>query len=185
MAKFKKYEIGSDHMEVIELSHYLAEDHLCKQIEKIVSSLDTSSMEAKYSEFGQNALHPKLLLSIIFYGYTVGIRSGRKLSEACQEQLPFIYLSKSYRPKKSCINDFRKDNYTHFSALFVQVLKKCQESGLGDTSFSIVDGSKVEANSSMRRTKTKEQYEKWQQSLLDDIACLEQELSDSEQVKKN
>lgn len=185
MAKFKAYKIGSDQNIVINVGHYLAEDHRCKQIEKIVSKLDTSLIEAKYSNLGQNALHPKMMLSIIFYGYTVGIRSGRKLSQACEEQLPFIYLSKSYRPQKSCINDFRKDNYIHFADLFLQVLKKCQESDLGDASFSIVDGSKQGANSSKRRTKTKAQYEKWQQLLLDDISCIEQELSDSEQLKKN
>jgi len=76
-------------------------------------------MEAKYSELGQNALHPKLMLCIIFLGYMVGIRSGRKLAQACGEQLPFIYLSKGYHPKQSSINDFRKDNYTHFEDLFL------------------------------------------------------------------
>lgn len=183
MAKFKKYQIGSDHPIVIDLDDYVPEDHLSKKIEKIISELDTGAIEAKYSELGQNALHPKLMLSILFYGYASGIRSGRRLAKACREQLPFIYLSKNYRPQKSCINDFRKDNYSHFEDLFVQVLKKCQDSGLGDASFSIVDGSKEEANSSKRRTKTKAQYEKWRQSLLDDIASLEQESLDLEQKK--
>lgn len=141
-------------------------------------------MEAKYSELGQNALHPKLMLCIIFLGYMVGIRSGRKLAQACGEQLPFIYLSKGYHPKQSSINDFRKDNYTHFEDLFLQVLKECQELGLGNASFSIVDGSKMEANSSKSRTKTKAQYEKWLESLSEDIACLEKELSDSAAGKK-
>lgn len=185
MAKFKNYEIGLDHSVVIDISQYLASDHPCKQVEKIVSSLDTGAIEAKYSELGQNALHPKLLLSIIFYGYMVGIRTGRKLAKACEEQLPFIYLSKNYRPQKSCLNDFRKDNYLHFGDLFIQVLKRCQSSGLGDASLSIVDGSKEEANSSKRRTKTASQYEKWQQTLLADIASLEQEHSDEELLKKN
>ena len=185
MAKFKSYQIGSDHSVVIDISQYLPSDHLSKQVEAIVSDLDTNAIEAKYSDFGQNALHPKLLLSIIFYGYTVGIRTGRKLAKACEEQLPFIYLSKNYRPQKSCINDFRKDNYLHFADLFIQVLKRCQELGLGNASFSIVDGSKEEANSSKSRTKTAAQYEKWQQTLLDDIACLEKELSDEELLKKN
>lgn len=184
MAKFKKYEIGSDHPLVIDLSHYLPDHHLCKQIEKIIFDLDTSMIEATYSEIGQNALHPKLMLNIIFYGYMVGIRTGRKLAQACEEQLPFIFLSKSYRPQKSSLNDFRRANYAHFMDLFLQVLKKCQESGLGDASFSIVDGSKEEANSSKRRTKTKEQYEKWQQTLLADITALEMELSSNEQKKK-
>ena len=185
MSKFKKYEIGSAHGVVIDLGSYLPEAHLCKQIEKIVWELDVSLIEATYSELGQNALHPKLLLSVIFYGYCEGIRSGRKLAQACSEQLPFIYLSKGYRPQKSSINDFRQSNYVHFKDLFVQVLKKCQEAGLIDASISIVDGSKQGANSSRKRTKTQEQYEKWRDCLLEDIASLEQEELHSEAEKKN
>jgi transposase len=185
MAKFKAYHPGSDYSVVINVSDFLPEDHLCKRIEKIVSGLDTRAIESNFQDVGQNALHPKLLLSVIFYGYAVGIRSGRKLAQACQEQLPFIYLSKSYHPKKSCINDFRKNHYQHFSGLFIEVLKKCRQAGLADASLSIVDGSKQEANSAKRRTKNKEQYEKWRQTLLEDIADLEKEESDSAEQKKN
>jgi len=163
---------------------------VCKQIESIVSELDTSSLEANYKSIGQNALHPKLMLSVIFYGYTEGIRSGRKLSKACEENIPFIYLSKGYSPKKSAINDFRKDNCQYFSDLFIQVLKKCMDADLADPSLSIIDGSKLASNSSKRRTKTKEKYEKWQANLLEDIASLQSTLEklpseELEVIKKN
>lgn len=173
MATFKKYEIGEDYKVVLDLGLHLSSEHLCKKIESIVSQLDTTEIEAKYSSLGQNALHPKLMLSIIFYGYTQGVRSGRKLSTACEESLPYIYLSKGYSPKKSAINDFRKHNYAHFSNLFIQVLQKCMEQDLAVSSQSIIDGSKLEADSSKRRTKTKEKYEKWQKHLSEDIAALE------------
>jgi transposase len=176
MATFKKYEIGEINPVVLDLGAHLAEEHLCKQIEKFVSELDTSSLESNYKSIGQNALHPKLMLSIIFYGYAVGIRSGRKLAKSCEENIPFIYLSKGYFPKKSAINDFRKDNYLHFSGLFLQVLKKCMDADLADPSLSIVDGSKLESDSSKRQTKTREKYEKWQAYLLQDIASLESTL---------
>ncbi len=176
MATFKNYEIGEDYSVVLDLGSHLAEDHLCKQIESIVSGLDTTSIEKNYSSMGQNALHPKLMLSIIFYGYAIGIRSGRKLATACAESIPFIYLSKNYFPKKSAINDFRKDNYLIFSDLFLQVLKKCGEADLANPELSIVDGSKLESNSSKQLTKTKEKYEKWQKELLQDIDCLENSL---------
>ena len=60
---------------------------MSKELEKIVSELDITSIESQYSDIGQNAYHPKMLLCIIFYGYTIGIRSGRKLSKACKEKL--------------------------------------------------------------------------------------------------
>ena len=179
MSTFKKYKIGEDHKVVLDLGSHLSSDHLCKKIEKIVSELDTKKIESNYSSKGQNALHPKLMLSVIFYGYTQGIRSGRKLATACEESLPFIYLSKGYYPKKSAINDFRKNNYTCFSDLFIQVLHKCIDEDLVNLSPSIVDGSKLESDSAKRQTKTKEKYEKWQSHLLEDIASLEATLKDS------
>lgn len=189
MTTFKKYEIGEEVSIELNLSNYLPSDHLCRQLEEIVSELDISYIESTYSNRGQNAYHPMMLLCIIFYGYTIGIRSGRKLSTACKENLAFIYLSKGYQPSKSVINDFRKANYQHFSNLFSQVLKKCMALGMANPELSIVDGSKIRANSAKRATKTKEQYEKWQKHLLADIASIEEEISNSKkaslEIKKN
>ena len=189
MATFKKYDIGEEVSVELNLSNYLPADHLSKQLEKIVSELDISFIECTYSERGQNGYHPMMLLNLIFYGYMIGIRSGRKLSKACKENLAFIYLSKGHQPSKSVFNDFRKEHYQHFTNLFSQVLKKCMVMGLANPELSIVDGSKLRANSAKRATKTKEQYEKWQQYLLADIASIEEEISSSKDVnsklKKN
>jgi len=177
MSTFKKYKIGEDQKVIIDLGSHLSSDHLCKKLESIVSGLDTRKIESNYSSLGQNALHPKLMLSVIFYGYTQGLRSGRKLATACEESIPFIFLSKGYAPKKSAINDFRKNNYSYFSDLFIQVLHKCMDEDLADPSQSIIDGSKLESDSAKRRTKTQEKYEKWQSHLLEDIASLEASLT--------
>lgn len=184
MVTFKKYDIGEEISLQINLSDYLPADHLCKGIEKLTSELDISFIESTYSDYGQNAYHPMMLLSIIFYGYTIGIRSGRKLSTACKENLAFIYLSKGHQPCKSVINDFRKANYQHFSNLFNQVLQKCMSKGMGNPDLSIIDGSKMRANSAKKNTKTKEQYEKWQKHLSVDIASLEQAVSANEEQQE-
>lgn len=191
MSNFKSYKIGEELSVQIDLQDYLGQDHLCQQIEQIVSTLDLSMIESTYSTRGQKAFHPKMLASIIFYGYAIGIRSGRKLAAACKENLTFIYLSKGNQVSKSVLNDFRKNNYQHFSDLFDQVLQKCMTAELGDPSLSIIDGSKIRANSSKKRTKTKDQYEKWKEHLLADIASIKQDLAEqqtsakADELKKN
>ena len=45
----------------------IPQDHLCRMVKEVVFSLDTESIEAKYSFLGQNSYHPKLLLSVLFY----------------------------------------------------------------------------------------------------------------------
>jgi len=177
MVKFKPYAIGESVELKIDLEDYLPSDHLCRHVEWIVSELDTTSLECSYSVKGQHAFHPKMMLSIIFYGYTVGIRSGGKLEKACKEDLAFIYLSKSYQPRKTSINEFRRIHHPHFEGLFKQLLTKCIAAGLVDADKDIIDGSKIAANSAMKRTKTQSKYEKWLGHLKEDIQQIEQELS--------
>jgi transposase len=191
MAKFKPYNVERKLNIKLDINHIISDGHLCKQIEHIVFALDTSELEDNYSPVGQNALHPKMILSIIFYGYAIGVRSGRKLATSCQENLPFIYLSKGYFPKKTVLNEFRRKNYLYFHDLFVQVLNMASQQGIGDFTFSMADGTKIGANSSKRQTKNKEQFGKWKASLLEDILEIEKELSEEEigledeGVKKN
>lgn len=191
MAKFKPYNVDRKLNIKLDINHIISDGHLCKQIEHIVFALDTSKLEDNYSPIGQNALHPKMMLSIVFYGYATGVRSGRKLSTACQENLPFIYLSKGYFPKKTVLNEFRRKNYMYFHDLFVQVLNMANQQGIGDFTCSIVDGTKIGANSSKKRTKNKEQFGKWKTSLLEDISEIEKELSEGQMslgekgIKKN
>jgi len=179
MANFKEYKIGQSLNLHIDFDEFLPAHHFSRKIEQIVSELDIESILQSYSQEGQKAYNPQMLLSIIFYGYMIGIRSGRKLETACRTDLVFIYLSKCYRLSKSTINDFRKNHYMYFEALFIQVLQKCQDAGIVNPSVSIADGSKIDANSSKKHSKTKNQFEKWQQCLNEDISELEKEVIDN------
>jgi len=149
MAKFKPYQTGLESGWTLNICDLLGKDHLVFFIEHCVSQLDTSKIEATYSCLGPNAFHPKLQLSVLFYGYMQGIRSGRKLATACKEQLPFIYLSKGYFPKKTAINDFRKANVGYFKDYFQKFLTLFDKNRK-DASTSIFDGSKIAANASKR-----------------------------------
>jgi len=106
MANFKEYKIGQSLNLHIDFDEFLPAHHFSRKIEQIVSELDIESILQSYSQEGQKAYNPQMLLSIIFYGYMIGIRSGRKLETACRTDLVFIYLSKCYRLSKSTINDF-------------------------------------------------------------------------------
>jgi transposase len=45
----------------------LPDDHECYLYNDIFQQLDTSSLENKYSRKGQNAYHPRLIVSILIY----------------------------------------------------------------------------------------------------------------------
>lgn len=75
------------------INEYISDNHLAKLIETIVSTLNLDNIIEKSSINGQRGYWPYMLLSIIFYGYSIGIKSSRKLSKACEERLDFMYLS--------------------------------------------------------------------------------------------
>ncbi len=52
----------------------------------------------------------------------------------------------------------------------------CQQTGYGDNSMCIVDGSKILANSSKKRTKNLLELDKFYNNLQKDISSLEKEL---------
>lgn len=176
MAKFKKYQTGVAQEVILDIRIILPKGHMVYFIEACVSQLDTSSLESKYSELGKSGFHPKMMLSILFYGYIKGIRSGRKLATACEENIAFIYLSKNYFPKKTAINNFRHKHYATFELLFQEVLGLFNDLEK-DGSTSIFDGSKLRANASKKRTKTKMKYEKWLEVLEEDLKEIKEELS--------
>ncbi len=47
---------------------------------------------------GAKEYHPKMLLKIIVYGYSYGIRISRKLERACHHNLSFIWLAADLKP---------------------------------------------------------------------------------------
>jgi transposase len=130
-------------------------------ISNIVEQLDTRSIEDKYSPLGQNTYPPKIMIKLLFYGYAIGERSGRKIASKCETDTAYIYLAQMYKPDFRTINDFRKNNLEELSEYFIDILLRCKELGLISVGQMNIDGTKIKANAANRRTKTKEEYQKW------------------------
>jgi len=78
----------------------LTEDHECYLYTDLFQQLDASAVESLYKIKGQNAYHPKLIVSILIYAYSRGVFSSRQIERHCREDLSFI-LEKSFRPRKT------------------------------------------------------------------------------------
>ena len=99
MIKFKN---GESRTQVVlfpdTLEDYLPDDHLAKLVLLIVERLNLEKIINKYSEIGQRPFDPKMLIAILFYGYARGIRSSRKLEQACVERVDFMYIAAKQKP---------------------------------------------------------------------------------------
>lgn len=169
MAKFKPYKINQISLLPNSINDYVPQEHLARIVDKVVEQLDTTPIEDKYSDLGQNSYHPKILLKLFFYGYAVGERSGRKISSKCETDTAYIYLAQTYKPDFRTINDFRKNNIAEISDYFIDIVRLCKELGLIKIGQINIDGTKIKANAANRRTKTKEEYQDWIKRIDDKI----------------
>ena len=164
-------------------SDFLPDDHLAKAVYEIVKLLDFSKIEAKYSEIGQNAYAPKMMTSILFYGYSASVRSSRKISRGCEERFDFVYLAEGLKPSHDRISDFRKENLEELKDLFQELVLIGGYMGLakfGNIKTSI-DGSKVRANASAKLSKDEEGLKKLLEKTREEINRMFEE---AEQIDK-
>lgn len=100
------------------IDYYISETHMARLIDSIVEKLDFRPVELKYSDKGQNGYEPKILTAILFYGYTMGINSSRKLSDACIERFDFRNLTFNQFPSYKTISEFRRENLSFLKDQF-------------------------------------------------------------------
>ncbi|MFH1585883.1 MAG: transposase [archaeon] len=152
-------------------SEFLPENHLAKAIYEIIKLLDLRKIEAKYSAIGQNAYAPRMMTSILFYGYSISVRSSRKISKGCGERFDFVYLAEGLKPSHDRISDFRKDNLEELKEAFQAIVLIGIYMGLakfGNIKTSI-DGSKVRANASAKLSKDEEGLKKLLEKTKEEI----------------
>jgi len=169
-------------------SDFLSDDHLAKAVYEIVDLLSVDKIESKYSKIGQNAYSPKMMIRILFYGYSVSVRSSRKISNGCENRLDFIYLTDGLKPSHDRVSDFRKDNLEELKQLFKEIVLIGANLGLakfGNIKTSI-DGSKFRANASPKLTKDEEGLQKLLDQTREEIDKIfeEAERIDREEDKK-
>lgn len=169
MAKFKPYRKDQFYLLPPSLEDYVPEGHMARLVYEIAERLDTAKIEDKYSELGQNTYHPKILLKVLFYGYATGVRSGRKIAARCESDTAYMYLSEMYRPDFRTINDFRKDNLKEIEGYFIEIVRICRELGMVKIGEISIDGTKIRANASSRRTKDKASYQEWLNTIEEEI----------------
>jgi transposase len=169
MEKFKP--INSDQLFLLppSVEDFIPANHLARIIKEVVETIDVNSIESRYSHMGQKSYHPHLLLKLLFYGYSIGIRSGRKIAAACESDTAFMYLANMYRPDFRTINDFRKNNLEFVQTAFVHIVQLCKALGMCKAGLLIIDSTKLKANASADKSKTKEQYEQWLERIESEV----------------
>lgn len=170
--KFRQYDQHQQMLLPPNITEMIPVNHLVRVIDTVVEQLDMQDLYNSYSEEGQPGYHPKMLLKILLYGYSTGIRSSRKLSQKLESDVFYMYLSAMQRPDFRTISDFRKDKRKYIQGYFIQVLVLCNALGMIKLGHISIDGSKIRASASKQKTKSYKELERLQKKLEDEIETI-------------
>ena len=139
------------------VDEYIPQDAPVRAYDVFVDSLDFTELGIKIEphKVGCPQYAPKIMLKLLLYGYSYGIRSSRKLEREAHYNLSFIWLTGGLKPDHKTIAEFRRRNKSALKKVLKQCARLCIDIGLIEGNTLFVDGSKVRANASIKNSWTK------------------------------
>jgi transposase len=164
-------------------SDWLPEGHLVWFIMETIEGLDIDRLLDKYrvSGKGELAYPPRVMLSLLVYGYCTGTFASRKIAVQ-MENVAFRVIARGHQPTFRTICRFREENHEEFQQLFVQVVQLAQEAGLVKMGTIAIDGSKVKANASKHKAMSYDRMLMEEKRLRSEIAKLTRAAKNQDEV---
>ena len=154
---------------------WLPEDHLAYFVLDLIEELDLSEIEraiqAKDAR-GERPYSPRMMTTLLLYGYAVGVFSSRKIERATHEDVAFRVLAGGEHPHFTTINEFRGRHRQALAGLFQQLLEECMSAGLVTLGHVAIDGTKMKANASKHKAMSFERMNKDEARLSSEIEAM-------------
>ena len=135
------------------LDDWLPQDHLARFVADLVDEvLDLTAIRADYTEKrGYPPYDPRLMVRLLIYGYTTGVRSSRAIERKCADDIAFRYLAADQAPDFRSISRFRRRHLDALADLFTQSLHLATKLGMVKMGRVALDGTKLEASASKHK----------------------------------
>jgi len=170
--KFKTPDYTATANTPISLGEAIPANHLARFVVDLVAQLDLSTIYARYAVRGGEATAPEALLALLFYGYSTGKFSSRKIEKATYEDLGFRFVAGGLHPDHDTIANFRKTFLPELKGLFVQILLLAQLSGVLKVGNLSLDGSKIHADASKSRAVSYGRLKELETTLREEVVRL-------------
>ena len=160
MARYKSYNYNQGKFIPISFDKQILPGTFEHTLAYVIDNeFDLSIFNDRYSndETGAPAYDPAILLKIIFYAYSRGITSSRKIEQCCRENIIFMALSCDTQPHFTTIADFVSTLDSEIVRLFLEVLLVCDQMNLIGKEMFAIDGVKLPSNASKEWSGTKEE----------------------------
>ena len=140
----------------VDMMDWLPEGDIVHVIVDAVGLMDLSDFEAtcKVGRAGQPPFAPAMLLALLIYAYSHGVRSSRSIERLCRRDAGYRFIVGDDVPDHSVIARFRQRHAERMKGVFLQVLELCREAGLIRLGLVALDGTKVKANAALDANRT-------------------------------
>src|SRR5215210_3232427 len=137
-----------------DVREWLPGDHLAWFVIDAVSVMDTTAFYAVYRQdgHGRAAYEPSMMIALLLYCWSRGVRSARRIERACVEDVACRVIAAQQRPDHATIARFVVRHDRALGELFGEVLVLCADAGPATVEVLAIDGTKVAANASRDRT---------------------------------
>ncbi len=133
-----------------DVRDWLPQDHLAWFVLDAVAGLQLSEFYGAYRRdgVGRRAYDPAMVVALLLYSYSRGIRSARAIERACREDVACRVIAMLEQPDHATIARFLERHEAALAELFGQVLGLCDQAGLVKPGVVAIDGTRLAGNTS-------------------------------------
>lgn len=143
---FKDYFQNQAYLLPPTFDDLIPQDHAVRVVNSIIDRIELEALIQNYEGGGASSYHPRMLLKVLVYGYLCNIYSTRRLEEATQQNIHFMWLSGMSTPDHNTIARFRTGKLKGVCKhIFTQVVLMLADSGHVDLKQVYTDGTKIES----------------------------------------
>ena len=130
--KFREWSTDQNWLFPPSPQDWLPQDHLIYFLLEVSEQIEISPIVDDYDseKGGQPPFHPRMMLVLLLYSYSVGVFSSRKIMARCETDVAFRVIVGEDIPGFQRISEFRRRHLQHMQPLFIEVLALCREAGL-------------------------------------------------------
>lgn len=144
---FKEYDQHQISLLPPSLEDLIAPKHLVRVVNAVIERINLKILEQGYKGGGASNYHPRMMLKVLVYAYSVKLYSCRRIDQALGQDIHFMWLSGMQRPDFRTINNFRSGPLSSLiEKVFGEVLDFLMEQGYVKLENYFVDGTKLQAD---------------------------------------
>lgn len=164
---FRRVDRDQQFLLPVDMREWLPDDHVVWVLLEVVEHLDVTALEARHVQSGpgRRAYDPRMLLALLIYAYSAGVRSSRQIERSCRTDVAMRVICGLQAPDHTVIARFRQRHQDAVRDLFTQMLLICARAGLGRLGVIAVDGTKIAAIAAKKASCRRQ----WLQQQVDEI----------------